>query len=212
MSDLAAATGNLDFGGHKGVNVADPGANQDAATKKYHDDNKYTDAEAVAAMGVKTDTNPLHHDKMIIDAVHIDSGVSYYSVPNNSTFLIDWGPGPTSADVEYDYGGLFSETNSDRITIKKAGLYLIVFKGYWSSNAGGSYRCMYIYKNGVFYNYVCTAHALINITLPQTFIQPMVLNVNDYIDVRVYQNSGGALNFACGSTYLGLWVTLLREI
>lgn len=31
------------------MNVADPGANQDAATKKYHDDNKYTDAEAVAA-------------------------------------------------------------------------------------------------------------------------------------------------------------------
>jgi len=49
LSDLAAATGNLDFGGYKGVNVADPAADQDAATKKYHDDHKYTDAEAVAA-------------------------------------------------------------------------------------------------------------------------------------------------------------------
>ena len=50
LSDLAAATGNLDFGGHKGVNVADPGADQDAATKKYHDDNEYSDALAVAAV------------------------------------------------------------------------------------------------------------------------------------------------------------------
>ena len=50
LSELAAATGNLDFGGYKGVNVADPGADQDAATKKYHDDDKYTDADAVAAV------------------------------------------------------------------------------------------------------------------------------------------------------------------
>jgi len=49
LSDLAAATGDVDFGNNKGVNVADPDVNQDAATKKYHDDHKYTDAEAVAA-------------------------------------------------------------------------------------------------------------------------------------------------------------------
>lgn len=50
VSDLAAATADVDFGNHKGVNVADPSLDQDAATKKYHDDHKYTNAEAIAAL------------------------------------------------------------------------------------------------------------------------------------------------------------------
>ena len=44
LSELAAATANVDFGSHKAVNVADPTSNQDAATKKYHDDHKTSDA------------------------------------------------------------------------------------------------------------------------------------------------------------------------
>lgn len=61
LSDLAAATGNVDFGGHKGVNVADPGTNQDAATKKYHDDHRYTDAEVNALIAVHTAIVSAHH-------------------------------------------------------------------------------------------------------------------------------------------------------
>lgn len=49
LSELAAATGNVDFGGYKGVNVADPVANQDAATKKYHDDHKTSDAAEIVS-------------------------------------------------------------------------------------------------------------------------------------------------------------------
>lgn len=50
LSELAAAIADVDLGGYKGINVADPAADQDAATKKYHNDNKYTDTEAVAAV------------------------------------------------------------------------------------------------------------------------------------------------------------------
>ena len=49
LDELAAALADVDFGGFKGVNVADPTLDQHVATKKYHDDNKYSDAEAVAA-------------------------------------------------------------------------------------------------------------------------------------------------------------------
>lgn len=49
------ATGEVDMGTHKITNVVDPAANQEAATKKYHDDHKYTDAEAVAAVAAADD-------------------------------------------------------------------------------------------------------------------------------------------------------------
>ncbi len=52
LSSLAAAIADVDFGNQNAINVLDPTADQDAATKKYHDDNKYTDAEAVAAADV----------------------------------------------------------------------------------------------------------------------------------------------------------------
>jgi len=57
------------------MNVADPIRDQDAVTKAflerlyyskaYYEENKYTDAEAVTAMGAKADANPLHHDRTV---------------------------------------------------------------------------------------------------------------------------------------------------
>lgn len=52
LDELAAAEADVDFGGYKGINVADPGADQDAATKKYHNDNipvGHTDHQAASA-------------------------------------------------------------------------------------------------------------------------------------------------------------------
>ncbi len=45
-----AFTGEQSMGTNKLTEVVDPTVDQDAATKKYHDDNKYTDAEAVTAV------------------------------------------------------------------------------------------------------------------------------------------------------------------
>jgi hypothetical protein len=47
---IDAAESELNLNSNKIVNVADPTANQDAATKKYVDDNKYTDADAKDAI------------------------------------------------------------------------------------------------------------------------------------------------------------------
>jgi len=61
LSDLAAAIGNVDFGGFKGINVADPTLNQDAVTKKYFIDNKYTDAQVNAIVATHTAIASAHH-------------------------------------------------------------------------------------------------------------------------------------------------------
>ncbi|KKK98917.1 hypothetical protein LCGC14_2637970, partial [marine sediment metagenome] len=45
-----AFTGEQSMGTNKLTSVVDPTSDQDAATKKYHDDNKYLDSEAIAAV------------------------------------------------------------------------------------------------------------------------------------------------------------------
>jgi hypothetical protein len=77
LSELAAATGNVDFGGYKGVNVADPGANQDAATKKYHDDNKTSDAAEIVS-GVFDDARipaAIARDTEVTSAISTHAGL-----------------------------------------------------------------------------------------------------------------------------------------
>jgi len=61
ISDLAAAIGNVDFGGFKGVNVADPTLDQDAVTKKYFVANKYTDGQVNAIVLAHTAIADAHH-------------------------------------------------------------------------------------------------------------------------------------------------------
>lgn len=50
LSDLAAAIASVDFGNHRAINVDDPVSDQDAATKLWHNNHKYTNAEAIAAV------------------------------------------------------------------------------------------------------------------------------------------------------------------
>lgn len=207
LSDLAAATGNLDFGGYKGVNVADPGADQDAATKKYHDDHKYTDAEAVTAMGVKADTNPLHHDKIVIDAVHVYP--NYIFPTTSGGYWVDW---RNDAYNPYDYGDLWDTAQSTRITIKKDGLYLIHISGYWAASAAGAWRAIYLYVNGVFHSYLANSAApTAALPIIQTFSRIAKLSVNDYLTVFLYQDTGGNLNFDANGPGYGIWATMLRE-
>jgi len=206
LSDLAAATGNVDFGDNKGVNVADPDANQDAATKKYHDDHKYTDAEAVAAMGTKADSNALHHDKFIPDAIAIHRN-AVFTAGNGYTWF-DWA---ANAIVDYDYGGLFSTIASRRITIKKKGIYLITFLGYFTVSASGYWRVLYMYVNGnnvASTNYNSNQNPTNQVML--CFSIQHEFDVSDYLEFRLYQDSGGDLNFNAHQAYHGCELSLIR--
>jgi hypothetical protein len=144
------------------------------------------------------------------DAVHVrDNATGLWPVPNTTIYTLDWG---VDAQVEYDYGGLFSTGASSRVTIQKAGLYLLFTNVLFTANATGSYRCTYVYVNGTLKKYECNAFSLVARDFNQTCITSLKLAVNDYIEIKVYQDSGGVLNVTARMIYDGLWMTMLREV
>lgn len=115
----------------------------------------------------------------------------YHSVAQsiaNSTFVI------LNFDSEnFDNDSIHDNvTNNSRLTCKTAGTYLIVAGVTFAAVAGG-YRLVNIKKNGAaniaFENSQSISDAKANIC---TAIASLA--VNDYVEVEVYQNSGGALN------------------
>ena len=82
-------------------------------------------------------------------------------------------------------------TNNSRLTCKTAGKYLIIGSIKWQSTSAGNYRRTQIYLNGA------TSIAEANIG-PENEWQITVsciydLAVNDYVEIRVIQDSGVSL-------------------
>lgn len=98
-------------------------------------------------------------------------------------------------DGEHD-----NTTNNSRLTCKTAGKYRITANVQFASNATG-YREVFFLVNGT------TAIADIIQDANASFATTMSLSttyelaVNDYVEVRVYQNSGGALNVSAVGNY-----------
>jgi len=104
---------------------------------------------------------------------------------------------------EYDTDTMHDNTtNNSRMTIKTAGKYLILFTASWASNNIGI-RQLGLNKNGV---------ELFNIIFPNNnagmdnnqILSLQNLAVNDYIEVYVYQASGGnlTLNYLYGTSLI----------
>lgn len=97
----------------------------------------------------------------------------------------------------YETNDSAMSTTSDRITITTAGQYLVCGQVQWASNGTGS-REAFIRVNGstIFIDTIVVPNAsdLTSVTLHtiKTFA------ANDYIEIRVYQNSWGALNVNAG--------------
>jgi len=105
----------------------------------------------------------------------------------------------------FDRGGVHStSTNPSRFTVPAggAGIYMCSSFVLWAGNATGQ-RQMLIRLNGS--TTICTSEvagsAVFNAGNFVTF--PVFLNVGDYIEFVVYQDSGGALNTSSGQTGLG---------
>ena len=178
---------------------------------------KYTNDDAVNAMGLKSDTNPLHHDKTIInlDACHVYNWTrSGVTIPNGSISLLDFDNDNSpynDAIEEYDYGDIYQHTASERITIKKSGLYMVTARIYWSGNSNGTFRGLYIYKNGSFVSGEAPP-PLNNLPFHQSIILQLKLDVGDYITMSCYQNSGSNLDVSYGWYFEGLWVVCLKSV
>jgi hypothetical protein len=91
-------------------------------------------------------------------------------------------------------------TNNTRLTCKTAGYYSITAGGAWETNGTGS-RSIGILLNGAtplaYDNRLAPAD--INARFTVTTVYPLA--VNDYVEVAVFQSSGGALNVLTGSNY-----------
>ena len=110
----------------------------------------------------------------------------------------------------FDVGGYHStSSNTSRITIPsgKGGYYFVYAYLTVQSNSTGE-RLLRIYKNGAFVD--ANGDPKIGVTTngrpAQSIATLMNLSAGDYIEVYVYQNSGGNLNFEnnyFGCHYLG---------
>ena len=110
------------------------------------------------------------------------------SIPNSTITTIPLNDEVFDTDTMHD-----NSVNPSRITIKTAGKYLITACAGFASNATER-RVLFIYKNGDTQistqsaNAVSASATILNIS---TIVD---LAVNDYVEMRVFQASGGALD------------------
>lgn len=90
---------------------------------------------------------------------------------------------------------------SDRLTALEAGWYVLAAHVAWATNATGM-RSVALKLNGA--TYLGSNH-ITAFTTPSTLNMSVAtvhyLNVNDYVQIEVYQESGGGLNVTTAANY-----------
>ncbi len=110
------------------------------------------------------------------------------SIPNATETILTWDTEIWDTDTIHDL-----ETNTNRLTCKTAGIYLVFLYGAMQANATGQRRFR-IYKNaGIEVQYVVGKDGDGNFVAVVMSI--VSLAVNEYMQAGIYQTSGGALNF-----------------
>lgn len=118
--------------------------------------------------------------------------VATVTLTNATWTVIPWDNNSTG--VAYNVGGMHSTSvNPSRFTALVAGLYLIGGTVGFATNATGE-RIVRIQKNGTV---IPTFQNVMAVTGDNTFVgvapMPLVLAVNDYVEIAAYQTSGGNL-------------------
>ena len=134
-------------------------------------------------------------------------GVSIYDSNATKTISNNTNTAVTFDSEKFDTDGFHSTTtNTSRITIPtgKAGKYLINGSVIWANNATGG-RVLWIYKNGTAYartqNFAnASEQGWVNIS---TIVD---LAVGDYVELYVFQSSGGNLSIYGGSSPIWAWI------
>jgi len=120
------------------------------------------------------------------------------SIPNNTMTTINWNSELYDTDSMHD-----NVTDNSRITFKTAGKYSILVQSEWGINSGG-FRFMEIIKNGV--DSISRVRNLAENASEHNIAFVGEFAVNDYIELIVFQDTGGNLDFEAGAmlenTYL----------
>jgi len=128
------------------------------------------------------------------------------SIPNSTLTAVLW-----TTEVSDSHSGHSTVTNTSRYTATVAGLYQVSCSLPWDPNATGV-REMFFRVNNTTSTPGDRAQASTVATIMTSSTRLLRLAVNDYVEVVVWQNSGGALNIS--SSYLigpGLDVVWLRS-
>lgn len=123
----------------------------------------------------------------------LDNNVAPFNnitIPNNTLTAL------TIDNLVYDTGGFYSASHPTRLTAPVAGLYLIRGEVSWSNSTVTGIRTLSIYVNGSAFIPATADDGLT--TRPdrveQTVITDYLLAANDYVELKVYQTSGGNLD------------------
>jgi hypothetical protein len=112
------------------------------------------------------------------------------SIPNISDSIVTWNA------EEYDNDSMWTSGSATRITINTEGIYVVCYTLAWAANTTGE-RIGWVQKNGSSsdrWGMVRTqASSGVGETI-QNGVSIIKLNATDYIQVGVYQASGGNLN------------------
>ena len=116
----------------------------------------------------------------------------------------------TFATETYDDGNFFdSATSATKLIVPagKGGKYLITATTTYNANSTGQ-RIVYMYKNGTSVNAVVFVNGG---TIDTTIVSSTVLSLaaTDYVELKAYQNSGGALNLLNDTTRSSFQISYL---
>jgi hypothetical protein len=141
----------------------------------------------------------------------VDQPVPQVEVTNVAAVSVATGTATTMtwSTTVHDHGGM--KTSTTQLTAKVAGLYMIGTGGRWAANATGC-RLLSLRKNGTLSR--TGAFHTANVAGQMTWQNATTVDrlaVGDYYEVRVFQDSGGALNFdyVAGTFAPSFWMVRL---
>lgn len=127
------------------------------------------------------------------------------SISNNTTTSVTFNTENFDTDGFHD-----NASNTSRFTVPtgKGGYYLVNGSITFAANATGA-RAVYVYKNGAIANYTVQTGAIASIFSIINFNFTIKLVATDYVEIFVYQSSGGSLDVESGASYTTAAVNFL---
>ena len=130
---------------------------------------------------------------------------SNQSIANGVTTKVNFDTENFDTDTIHD-----TSTNNTRLTATTAGKYIIVASVRWASNATGRRSIFFLLNNATELAEKQLDEAEAAQVLTQGLVSAEDLAANDYVELLVYQDSGGALNVIGGreKTWFGMYKVL----
>lgn len=128
--------------------------------------------------------------------------VASQSIPTGTNTLV------TFDSESWDNNSMHStSTNTSRITVPVAGVYLCSWYVRFAASATLAYRIVQVMKNGVVQDESSLGHSATTTIAEGSGCQQLKCAANDYIEIRAFQNTGSALSLDAATNPPSLAVT-----